>query len=188
MNFGYKTASKKELKEKWKEIAKKVGDSKFFTKKELNYLPKILSEDEDVIAFTSGFMDKHTWLIVLTNKRIVFLDKGMFFGLEQIAIDLDRITSVSGKTGLFFGEILIEDGVKERYIKNVLKKTVRPFTNLVNEEIQKYRQKLYHQQSNKTSTEDPYAKLEKLMTLKEKGTISEEEFNEAKRKILENIS
>ena len=33
-------------------------------------------------------------------------------------------------------------------------------------------------------TEDPYEKLEKLAGLKEKGIISEEEFNEEKKKIL----
>jgi len=188
MSFDYKNASKKELKAKWNEIAEKIGDDQFFTKKELNYLPEILSPNEEVLAFTSGLMDDDTWLITLTDKRIIFLDKGMIYGLKQTVINLDKINSVSGKTGIFFGEIFIEDGAKERHINNVWKKTVKPFTNLVMEAIENHRNKLHSQQSasqqTDTSAEDPYAQLEKLAGLKEKGIISEDEFNAAKKKLL----
>ena len=37
-NFDFKNASKQELKIKYNEIAKKIGDDQFFTKKELHYL------------------------------------------------------------------------------------------------------------------------------------------------------
>ena len=186
MSFDYKNASKKELKAKWNEIAEKIGDDQFFTKKELNYLPEILSPGEEVIAFTSGLMDGDTWLITLTDKRIIFLDKGMIYGLNQTVINLDKINSISGKTGIFFGEIFIEDGAKERHIDNVWKKTVKPFTNLVMEAIENHRKKLHSPQvaQEQPTKEDPYAKLEKLADLKDKGIISEDEFNAAKQKIL----
>jgi hypothetical protein len=184
MAFDYKNATKEELKKHYDEIAKKIGDDQFFTKKELNYLPEILSEGEEVLAFTSGLMDGNTWLITLTNKRIIFLDKGMIYGLKQTIIPLDRINSVSGKTGILFGEIFIEDGAKERHIKNVWKKTVKPFTNLVMETIEQYKnQKNTNHSSSKQ--DDPYEQLEKLANLKEKGIITEEEFNKAKQKILD---
>ena len=80
MKFDFKNASKEELREKYQEIATRFGNNQFFTKKELAYLPAILREGEQVIAFTSGLMDGNSWLITLTDKRIIFLDKGMFFG------------------------------------------------------------------------------------------------------------
>ena len=70
--FDFKNASKKELKNEYEKIAKEMGDDQFFTKKELNYLPEILMEGEQVLAFTSGLMDNNTWLISLTDKRIIF--------------------------------------------------------------------------------------------------------------------
>ena len=187
MSFDYKNASKKELQEQYKIIADKIGDDQFFTKKELSYLPEILSDGEEIIAFTSGLMDGNTWLITLTDKRIIFLDKGMIYGLEQTIINLDKINSVSGKTGIFFGEIFIEDGANERHIDNVWKKTVKPFTNLVMEAIENHRDKLHSPQIVQQQTpteEDPYAQLEKLAGLKDKGIISEDEFNAAKQKLL----
>ena len=185
MGFDYKNATKEELQAKYNEIAEKIGDDQFFTKKELHYLPEILQEGEEILAFTSGLMDGNTWLITLTNKRIIFLDKGMIFGLKQTVIPLDRINSVSGKTGLMFGEIYIEDGAKERVIKNVWKKTVKPFTNMVMEAIENYKKS--QNTPNKSTQEnknDPYEQLEKLALLKEKGIITEEEFNQAKKNIL----
>ena len=60
-----------------------MGDDQFFTKKELKHLPEILREGEQLLAFTSGIMDGNTWLISLTDRRIIFLDKGMIWGLKQ---------------------------------------------------------------------------------------------------------
>jgi hypothetical protein len=186
MSFDYKNASKKELQIEYKRIAEKIGDDEFFTKKELNYLPEILTNDEEIIAFSSGLMDGNTWLITLTDKRIIFLDKGMIYGLKQTVINLDKINSISGQTGIIFGEIFIEDGAQERHIDNVWKKTVKPFTNLVMEAIENHRNKLNTPQviQQQVTAEDPYEKLEKLAGLKDKGIISEDEFNTAKQKLL----
>ena len=82
-----------------------------------------------MLAFTSGLMDGNTWLVTLTDRRIIFLDKGMIYGLKQTAIDLDKVNSISGETGIMFGKIAIEDGASQRVIANVWKKTVVAFTN-----------------------------------------------------------
>ena len=190
MSFDYKNASKEELRAEYTKIAQKIGDDQFFTKKELDYLPEILNDNEEILAFSSGLMDGNTWLITLTDRRIIFLDKGMIYGLEQTVINLDKINSVSGKTGIFFGEIFIEDGAKERHIDNVWKKTVKPFTNMVMEAIEKHRDNLHaprvqQQEAPAVATEDPYEKLEKLAGLRDKGIVTQEEFDAAKRKLLD---
>jgi hypothetical protein len=186
MAFDFKSASKTELKNEYDRIAKEMGDDQFFTRKELSYLPEALRDGEQILAFTSGFMDGNTWLITLTDRRVIFLDKGMIYGLKQSAIDLDKVNAVSGSTGIFFGKISIEDGAKERIIENVWKKTVKIFTNKVQDAIETRKNTGSQSVSNTPLIEDPYEKLEKLAGLKEKGIISEEEFNEEKKKILGN--
>lgn len=183
MLFNYKTASKEELKKEYNRIAKEVGDDQFFTKKELNYLPEILQDEEQILAFTSGIMGANTWLISLTDRRIIFLDKGMIYGLKQEAIPLNRVNAVSGSTGLIFGKIIITDGAKDREITNVWKKTVKIFTNKCQDAIHAINNQAQYSNSQKQQ-EDPYAKLEKLASLKEKGIISEDEFEKEKKKIL----
>ena len=181
MAINFKSASKIELQAEYDRIAKEIGDDQFFTKKELHHLPEVLSDNEQVLAFTSGLMDNNTWLITLTNKRIIFLDKGMIYGLTQVSIDLDKINSVSGQTGLIFGKIMITDGATHRIIENVWKKTVTAFTNKVQKAIEANKN-----QSNQapSSSNNTFEQLEKLAAMKEKGILSAEEFDLAKKKIL----
>ena len=184
--FDFKNASKKELKQKYNEIARKIGDDQFFTKKELHYLPEILQNGEQVLAFTSGLMEGNTWLITLTDRRIIFLDKGMLWGLEQTVIDLDKINSVSGKTGIFFGDIYIQDGASERKIENVWKKTVK--------NCHQYSTRSDRGKKISISAAFTYRQLQKkrvfminwqkLSQLQEKNIISEEEFTLEKEKLL----
>lgn len=187
MAFDFKNASKSELKIEYSRIAKEIGDDQFFTKKELKHLPEILSDGEQVLAFTSGLMNGNTWLVTLTDRRIIFLDKGMIYGLKQTAIDLDKINSVSGQTGILFGKIIIEDGASSRLINNVWKKTVVTFSNKVRDAIETRKLALRHgsaQQVTGGGDDDVVTKLEKLAALLEKGIINQEEFAQQKTKIL----
>ncbi|ESW90563.1 hypothetical protein X770_09035 [Mesorhizobium sp. LSJC269B00] len=182
MTFDFKNASKAELRIEYKRIADEIGDDQFFTKKELNHLPEILSDGEQVLAFTSGLMDGDTWLITLTDRRIIFLDKGMIYGLKQASIGLDKVNAVSGKTGLIFGSITIEDGASQRHISNVWKKTVVKFVNKVRDALEQRRQPdpVYNQPQGT----DVVSMLERLGALKANGIITDQEFEQQKRKIL----
>lgn len=191
MPFNFKTASAAERREEYNRIASQIGDDQFFTKKELNYLPEILQDGEQVLAFTSGFMNGHTWLLTLTDKRLIFLDKGLLFGLRQEIIPLSKVNAVSGETGLFFGSIYITDGAGTRKIENVWKKTVKNFTNKVQEALDALNTSSKKdsltddaKQSYTSKEQDRYDRLEKLAGLKEKGILTQEEFDTEKAKIL----
>jgi hypothetical protein len=180
MTFDFKNASREELHHKYNAIAKDIGDDQFFTKKELYHLPNVLSEGEQVLAFTSGFMGGNTWLITLTDRRVIFLDKGMIYGLKQASIDLDKVNAVTGRTGLILGSIIIEDGASSREITNVRKKTVVRFTNKMRDamEARKVRQ------GGATQPLDIAEQLEKLANLRDRGILTEAEFTTHKQKLL----
>ena len=185
MPFDFKNASAKDLKQEYDRIAKEMGDDRFFTKKELNHLPNVLSDGEQVLAFTSGLMDGNTWLITLTDRRIIFLDKGMIYGLKQAAIDLDKVNAVSGETGLMFGKIAVEDAASQRVITNVWKKTVVAFTNKVRDAIEARKDSLRPiAASVQSAPDDTVAKLERLASLLEKGVLTQEEFAQQKARLL----
>jgi hypothetical protein len=180
MTFDFKNASREELQQKYHAIAKEIGDEQFFTKKELHHLPSVLSEGEQVLAFTSGIVGGNTWLITLTDRRVIFLDKGMIYGFKQASIDLDKVNAVTGRTGLIFGSIIIEDGASSREITNVFKKTVVAFTNKMRDamEARKVRQ------GGATQPLDIAAQLEKLANLRDRGILTEAEFTTQKQKLL----
>jgi hypothetical protein len=180
VTFDFKNASPADLQAKYSEIAREIGDDQFFTKRELKHLPAVLADGEQVLAFSSGFMDGNTWLIALADKRILFLDKGMIYGLKQVAIDLDKVNAISCKTGLIFGSIRIEDSAKERQIQNVLKKTVVNFTNKVRDSIDARKRP----QAPSIEATDIVSQIERLAALHEKGVLTRAEFDAQKTKLL----
>lgn len=184
MSFDFKNCTPEERKRKYNEIAKKIGDDQFFTKKELNYLPEILKDGEQVLAFTSRLMDGHTWLLVLTDQRLIFLDKGMLYGLKQEIMNLSVIQSVGCSTGILFGTINITHSSKSVKIENVWKKNVKLFTNVIQEQMDLINNPNMRHAVTTAKEEDKYNKLEKLHNLKERGIITEEEFNKKKTLVI----
>jgi len=157
----------------------------FGTKKEIRYLPDILTENESILALTSGLMGGNTWLIVCTEKRVIFLDKGMMYGLKQRETPLEKINSIEQKTGMMFGSIGIWDGAAHMEIKKVSKRTVRPFVEAVNRAREDLRStESGHQQSTASQGADVASQLERLADLRDRGVLTESEFQAQKTRIL----
>ncbi|AAV88681.1 bacterial PH domain-containing protein [Zymomonas mobilis subsp. mobilis ZM4 = ATCC 31821] len=181
----YKNADKATLKAEYKRLSRETHNLPFFTRKEFYALPEILGDEETPVAITSGMMNDHTWLIVLTNRRILFLDKGMLFGGKQVIISLADITAIQGSTGLIYGEITISTAGQKHEISHIYKKAVNSFIQMTDKERDQYRSdpiqkiKPFHQ-----NTSDKVTQLEKLAALKNQGILTEEEFEKEKRRIL----
>ena len=143
-----------------KEMLSKSGSLILGTKKEVKELTNIINDDEIITYATSGVYDGHTWLVVSTNKRIIFLDKGMLFGVNQIEIPLSKVNAVKYKKGLFVGEIEIWDGASMFRVKSVLKKTLIPFINAVNNSIEEMKKT---QNYPKLSVADEIMKFKRLL-------------------------
>ena len=159
----------------------------FGTKKEVQCLPEIMKDTEHVLYLTSGLMNGTTWLIVCTEQRIILLDKGMFFGMNQMEMALDKINSISYKTGLILGSIEIWHGGAKMVIENCTKESVKPFVDTVNTAIENLKQKTSAAQTPAQSAPqqlDIASQLERLSVLVEKGFLSKEEFETQKQKLL----
>lgn len=185
------------LDEIWKQINALPHRYVFYTKKEIRYLPQVLAEGEKILALTSGYMNKSTWLCVCTDRRVLFMDRGMFFGLRQVQMSLDRIQSIDSSYTIFFGQMRFWDGAASITIKMVLKSSIHPFVKTTQEAMDKYkRQMVYdlansaqsaHQTAHSTGSlkkPDMVAELERLGKLRDAGHLSDAEFQQAKAKLL----
>ncbi len=157
----------------------------FWTRKEIKALPEILDEGEEIKALTSGMIDSSTWLIVCTDRRIIFLNCGMVLGVQQIQMPLDRVQSIDYQFMLFFGTIKVYDGVNVTSVGMILKPAILPFVKSTQEAMYAYRQNLVpHKPVASHAATDIASQLAKLAELKEKGYLSEEEFQTQKHKLL----
>lgn len=162
-----------------KTMLAKCGAAIWGTKKEVKELPNIIGDDEIITYATSGVYDGHTWLVVSTNKRIIFLDKGMLFGVNQIEMPLSKVNSIKYRKRFFLGEIEIWDGASMIKVTNILKRTLIPFVNAVNDSIEEF-EKL-QKPLNQSSVADEIIKFKKLM---DEGVITQEEFSKKKNELL----
>jgi hypothetical protein len=183
------------INEIWAQINALPNKYIFNTSKEIRYLPKILIAGEKILALTSGYMNNRTWLAVCTNRRVLFLDRGMFYGLRQVQMNLDRIQAIESDFGLAFGSIRVWDGASSIHISLVLKSSVAPFVKTVQESMDSYKRLMVHDLASAAAiahpTVDPLHhgspmldELERLAKLKADGHLSEEEYSAAKAKLL----
>lgn len=164
-----------------RQIAANPHNYIFWTQKEIRALPDILDHDEAVKAVTSGIMDNATWLAVCTNRRVIFLNRGMFFGTRQLQVPLERIQMIDHEFAVFFGSIRVWDGASYFTIGTVLKSSILPFVKATEEAMHEAKKQ---QKSTPQPHTDIASQLEKLVQLKEKGYLTEEEFQAQKKKLL----
>lgn len=164
----------------------------FYTRKEIRHLPKVLKDDERILALTSGFMNNHTWLCVCTNHRILLIDRGMFFGLRQVQMNLDRLQAVESSFTIFFGTLRFWDGASSISIGLVLKSTIVPFVRTVQEAMDQYKRQMAHDALGtimgnvpKTQGTPWLTELERLSQMKQSGQLTDAEFDAAKKKLLQ---
>ena len=120
------------------EQLKKIGGfDSFFTRKEIKYLPKILRDDEIIQAVGSGTLLGNTWLIVPINQRLLFLDKGMIYGLKQTEMQYEKISAVSCKTGLLLASISLATSGGKKEIKNLQKNDAPYLAETISRQIRR---------------------------------------------------
>ncbi len=174
------------------EVKRQIGSYKhsyiFWTQKEIRTLPKILDEDEDIRAVTSGYMNSATWLAVCTTRRLIFLNCGMLFGMRQIQLPLDRIQSIDHAFTIAFGSISVWDGASSFTINMVIKSSILPFVRATQEAMYAHRKSMAQMQSAPATAApaalDVASQLSKLADLRERGHLTEDEFQTQKRKLL----
>lgn len=166
------------------EQIERLGDfDKWFTKKERNYLHEVINPGETIHAMTSGLLAGNTWLVTITNKRVLFLDKGLIYGLKQMEMPISQISAVSHKTGIMFGKLEISTAGGTKEIGQIEKKDVPKIAQIISDLVNNYREAKSSSVGGSDKI-DIVSQLERLSSLKNQGILTEEEFNQQKAKLL----
>ncbi len=106
--------------------------------KDRKYLYKIIFVAENIKSIIRGKFLRKTYSIILTSKRVVMVKSGTFRRLH-LEIPLETIDSISQKQGKKHGEINIWRNFLATNIKKVPNNQIIPFTNMVNIELNNYK-------------------------------------------------
>jgi len=181
-----------------------MSTCRFGTMKEMARLPEQLQPGEVVFCFTAGVMSNtgdsnvsdvgiSTWLVVLTDRRFLFLDAALFTSsLDVHSILYKNVQAVRVAQGFVLGKINIDTGGRTTLIDNCEKSTVKILGDLANEWIQVLEERNSAPRVVEAATtaevgESGLDKLKKLGELKVLGLVSEDEFNAAKAKVLASL-
>ncbi|HEY5407464.1 MAG TPA: PH domain-containing protein [Ginsengibacter sp.] len=177
-------------KEKIKDFARDINYHHQSTSGELSTLHTILADDEDCFGMTEGMMKKvHSGkysgygIALLTDKRFLFYHKGFLGSVIREEFPLNTISSITFNKGILFGSLHV-------YAANVDEIIIQPCDNNNAGRIAQVWQHLLNERNIFQTTPaneipaDPVAELEKWHNLKERGLITEEEYNSMKKQIL----
>ena len=167
------------------QIKNLAGFESFLGRKEIKELPSILWEDEKVENIIQGTYNNGNGVLVATNIRLVFVDKGLLFGLKVEDFPYDKISSIQYETGILMGKLTIFTSGNKAIIDNVVKTKVRVFGDSVRAKISTPKEV----SNNIPQTINPQPidiadQLERLAKLKTQGVLTEEEFLQQKNKLL----
>lgn len=178
----------------------------FGTKLELQYLPNVLQNDEQLFYITSGTIyskankDEQSVcrgheLLVITNNRLLFLDKKLFRSCDYDALSYTKINDIHvhhSALGIMNNRLQILTGNDhEIAISNMWGKDADRAYNA----IERVRSLYYSDRSDQDSrnseqnvqhgaSETDIDKLLKLKGMLDNGELSQEEFNKLKQEIL----
>lgn len=155
-------------------------------------LNEIIPKDENMIYAINAVSSKYkntisfgkTLYAILTNKRLIILDKGIF-NIEQTTINLDKIDSIYKKDRILNSDVYIYTNSTQALLANVEKKEADIFINYVNEELENY--KSFSIQINKNTEKDITDKIEKIAELHKDGILTDYEFSTKKMELLEKL-
>ena len=131
-------------------------------------------------------LHRHQGVAVATNKRVLFVDKGMLGSSEVSEMPYRSIEAITYSTGIMAAGIQITGrGIASFRIEDIIdKEAVKPFVDCV-------RGHLDAAHAPQAAAPHPVAaplsvadEIEKLASLKERGILTQEEFDAKKRQLL----
>lgn len=173
-----------------------------FVNGEVSELVNVLDKDEKIIAIAEGkyLYNNLEGILVSTGRRVVFVDKKLFGGVSENEFLHHQITSVQHSTGLISSELKIFTQSLKAEFKLYSRNAAKIFYDAIqgyvyNSRNQQQQQVQQEKQPEKPKSgpvkkEDPSAifdKLEKLGKLRESGILTDEEFAEQKKKLLDKL-
>ena len=163
-------------------IAAKVFDLTF-VKKEIKALPEVLDDTETIKYACSGVLDGHTWLVVCTNKRVIFLNKNMVFGMDQKEIPLTVINAVSYSKQFVSGTVSITNGANVTGIEKINAVAAPIMAKTIREQMAAIKSPTQSQTVVQSTTDIP-DEIRKYKQLLDDNIITQEEFDAKKKELL----
>ncbi len=152
--------------------------------REIKRLTEHLWEGETVERMTTGAYGNGTGLIVLTDRRLLFVQDGVMSKKSE-DFPIDKVSSVQWSSGLMLGAIIIFASGNKTEIKNVNKDDGKEIVDVVRARLSTSAAE--PSAAAGASQPDIIGQIRQLGELKEAGVLSVEEFETKKAELLKRL-
>lgn len=173
-----------------KENLKLLHEGKSLSKLDVvEKLPKVLRDDESILDAITGKYKKNVGaLMLLTDQRLILMSTTMIMkNLIMEDFELSKVSSIEMKEGFISNTITVyASGNKAEFINYDAKYNIE-FCEHVKKVLSKGKETPVQpviQTPPPSTSNDLLEQLERLGALKEKGLLTDDEFQKAKEKIL----
>lgn len=161
-------------------LAKRKLVHRFGVRRELKAIPTILQEGEEVLNLAAGGYDGRRGLLVVTDRRLVFFEKGMARSRQE-DFPYSKISSIQTETRMTHGSLIVFVTGNKAVINQVMpKERVGEIGEYVRSRISAHDAPAPSTQGAASSVASPEERLRRLQGMLASGLISPDEF-EAKR-------
>ncbi len=159
---------------------------KFGGGREIKRLTEHLWEGETVEEMTTGAYGKGIGLVVLTDRRLLFVQDGVMSKTSE-DFPLDKVSSVQWSSGMMTGSIIIFASGNKSEIKNVNKDDGKEMVDKMRHRISASRESSAASSTAPVPAADPIEQLKRLGELRDAGVVTAEEFETKKAELLSRL-
>lgn len=122
-------------------------------------IKKHLSSDEAILYVFAGQKSPFIWdmfstyLVVLTNKRILVAEKRLLFGYYFISVTPEMFNDLSVQSGIIWGKVFIDTIKEQVIINNIDKRALAEIQNKVSEYMLEEKRKVVKVEKNNYNNE-----------------------------------
>lgn len=149
----------------------------------IQLLEKQLYSSENVFIVVQGQHDDKPGVLAATDERVIFVGK-MFFSTIVKEVPYSKLSSISVDAGILTATIKLEFSGGKLEVSAIAKDVARELVEKVKIHLANREAGNSQQVAPAPTQEDMFDKLKKLGELKEAGILTEEEFQEQKKKLL----
>lgn len=166
-------------------LARKKLKHRMGVRRELKSLRSILNENERVLSLAAGHYEDHQGLIVMTERRLIFYEKGMARSRQEYS-PYSKVSSIQTKTGMAYGGLTIYVSGNKAHLSHVLpKERVGEIGEYVRSRISDhYPTETPRLEGSAAPLASPEDRLRRLQAMLESDLISQDEYAAKRREIL----
>jgi hypothetical protein len=163
----------------------------FGGRRELRKLTEHLWPDEQVSEMTTGRFGGGTGLIVLTDRRLLFVKEG-WVGKKSTDFPIEKVSSIEFSSSLLLGKVVVHASGNRSEIDQVNKQDGKRIVDNIRARLsqpppQPAAAPAVAGQSDASTAPDPVEQIKKLAELRDAGVVTEEEFAAKKAQLLDQV-